>query len=72
MHITIILDLMNSSIFKVRLVSMDFILTISKLIELSDNSKFEGHDDFMQIILMVVECLSSIRKAVLDAYEPIL
>ena len=71
-HIAIILDLMNSQLFKGRLISLDFILTTSKLLEMCENQKFEGIEDFMHTLLMIVECLSSIRKALLDAHEPIL
>jgi serine/threonine-protein kinase ULK4 len=63
---------MNSQLFKARLISLDFILTTSKLFEMCENQKFEGIEDFMHSLLMIVECLSSIRKALLDAHEPIL
>lgn len=36
-HIAIILDLMNSQLFKGRLISLDFILTTSKLLEMCEN-----------------------------------
>ena len=71
-HIYIILDLMNSQIFKSRIVSMDFIMTISKLLELSEGAKFMGTEEFLNIVLMIVECLSSVHKCLFDGNEPIL
>ena len=50
-HIYIILDLMNSQIFKSRIVSMDFIMTISKLLELSEGAKFATYHAAMFFFL---------------------
>lgn len=71
-HIGMISDLMNSQIFKGWIISLDFILTTSKLLEGCENAKFEGSDDFLQALLQIVECLSSIKKALIDAHDPIL
>lgn len=71
-HISIILDLMNSQIFKTRIISLDFILTISKFLELTENAKFEGIEEFLDVVLKIVECLSSVHKCLFDGNEPIL
>jgi len=70
-HIGIILDLMNSQLFKSRLVSLDFILTVSKLLERCESGKFDELEEFLNALLMIIECLSSIRKALIEAHEPI-
>lgn len=61
-HIYIILDLMNSQIFKSRIISLDFVMTISKVLELCEGASFQGTEEFLNIVLMIVECMSSVHK----------
>lgn len=71
-HIAIILDLMNSQIFKSRIISLDYVNTISKLLELCEGITFTGSDEFLNVLLLIVECLSSVHKSLFDGHEPIL
>lgn len=71
-HISIILDLMNSQIFKSRIISLDFITNISAYLELTEKAKFEGVDEFLNMVLLIVECLSSVHKCLFDGNESIL
>lgn len=71
-HIYIILDLMNSQIFKSRIISLDFVMTISKVLELCEGASFQGTEEFLNIVLMIVECMSSVHKWLFDGNEPIL
>lgn len=54
-YISIILDLMNSQIFKSRIISLDFIMTVSKMLELTEKADFTGVEEFLNIILLIVE-----------------
>jgi serine/threonine-protein kinase ULK4 len=71
-HIVIILDLMNSQIFKSRIISLEFISTLSKLLELTEGTNFTGSDEFLNVILLIIECLSSVHKCLFEGHEPIL
>lgn len=71
-HIGIILDLMNSQIFKNRIISVEFIIIVSKLFEMIETAKLEGFEEFLNIVLLIVECMSSVQKCLFEAHEPTL
>ena len=61
-HFVIILDLMNSQIFKSRIISTEFIIITSKLLEMMEGASFTGSEEFLNILLLTIECLSSVHK----------
>ena len=54
-HFIIILDLMNSQIFKSRIISTEFIMITSKLLEQMDKATYTGCEEFMNILLLIIE-----------------
>ena len=71
-HFIIVLDLMNSQIFKSRIISTDFIVITSKLMELMEKATFTGCEEFLNTLLLIVECLSSVHKCLFEGHELIL
>jgi len=71
-HIGIVLDLMNSQIFRSRIISLEFIKIVSKLLETVDGATFTGVDEFLNSLLLIIECMSSVHKCLFKGHEPIL
>ena len=71
-HFIIILDLMNSQIFKSRIISTEFIIITSKLLELMERASFTGSQEFLNTLLSIIECFSSVQKSLFEGNELIL
>lgn len=71
-HFIIILDLMNSQIFKSRIISTEFIIITSKLLEIMERASFTGSQEFLNTLLSIIECFSSVQKSLFEGNELIL
>lgn len=71
-HFIIVLDLMNSQIFKSRIISTEFVVISSKLLELMEKATYTGCEEFMNILLLIIECLSGVHKCLFEGNEIIL
>ena len=70
-YIAIILDLMAASTLKQRLVNAPFIQSIATLIDNTEIFAFQGAEEFLNALLLIVENMSSQQKVLLQMSESV-
>ncbi len=64
-YISIILDLLQAQNIKSRIVNYAFIRSIATLIDNCDIYTFQGAEEFLNALLLIVESMSSNQKILL-------